>query len=125
MLHARLPQRFEVVRELGRGGMGAVYEAIDREGGGRVAIKLLPSDEPDAITRFKHEFRALQDIHHPNLVALRELLCEEGQWAFSMDLVDGVDFIEYVGERARELGDDLGLDAPTASLELPLASAAA
>src|SRR5690242_16686290 len=110
MLPARLPQRFEVVRELGRGGMGAVYEAIDREGGGRVAIKMLPSDEPDAITRFKHEFRALQDIHHPNLVALGELLCEGGQWAFSMDLVDGVDFLEYVGDRPRDLPSELDLD---------------
>lgn len=91
-----VPDRFELVRELGRGGMGTVYEAIDRETGGRVALKTLTSKDVDVLALFKREYRELQDIHHPNLVELGELFCEKGQWAFSMDLVDGTNFLQYV-----------------------------
>ena len=62
--------RFEVVRALGAGGMGVVYEAFDREREHRVALKVLRSMAADAQRRFKNEFRALQDIQHPNLVSL-------------------------------------------------------
>ena len=91
-----LPGRFELVRELGRGAMGTVYEAIDRETGGRVALKALTSTDVDVLAHFKREFRQLQDIDHPNLVTLGELFCEKGQWAFSMDMIDGADFLAFV-----------------------------
>jgi len=91
-----LPNRFELVRELGRGAMGTVYEAIDRETGGRVALKALTSTDVDVLAHFKREFRELQDIDHPNLVTLGELFCEKGQWAFSMDMIDGADFLAFV-----------------------------
>src|SRR4051812_40433558 len=94
-------RRFEVIRVLGTGGMGVVYEAIDRERSSRVALKTLRSLEAEALIRFKREFRALQDIQHPNLVSLGELLEEDGQIFFTMELVQGVDFIEYVRPRAR------------------------
>src|ERR1044071_7532317 len=89
-------RRFEVIRVLGTGGMGVVYEALDRERQCRVALKTLRTLNPEALLRFKREFRALQDIQHPNLVSLGELLEENGQIFFTMELVLGVDFIEYV-----------------------------
>jgi tetratricopeptide (TPR) repeat protein len=93
--------RFEVVRRLGRGGMGIVYEAIDRERGARVALKTLPAFEADTLLRLKQEFRAVQDIQHPNLVTLGELMREGDTWFFTMELVDGVDLVTYVrGARA-------------------------
>jgi hypothetical protein len=76
--------------------MGTVYEAIDRETGGRIALKTLTSRDVDVLALFKREYRELQDIHHPNLVTLGELFCEKGQWAFSMDLIDGTSFLEFV-----------------------------
>jgi len=92
--------RFELRRRLGKGGMGTVYEAFDRERGAVVAIKLLRSVSPDGIFRFKREFRALADVSHRNLVSLRELLATGDRWALTMDLVDGVDFLRYVrGDR--------------------------
>ncbi len=91
--------RFEVVRTLGRGGFGVVYEAIDRTTAARVALKTIPDFDPAALFRFKREFRALSDVSHPNLVHLRELVCDAGAWFFTMELVDGVDFVAHVCDR--------------------------
>jgi hypothetical protein len=88
--------RFELVRVLGQGGMGVVYEAIDRERDGRVALKTIRLPTADGLARFKKEFRALQDLQHPNLVRLDELLEHDGTWFFTMELVDGVDFLAHV-----------------------------
>ncbi|RMH40548.1 MAG: serine/threonine-protein kinase PknK [Deltaproteobacteria bacterium] len=92
-------QRFEVVRRLGAGAVGVVHEAIDRETGARVAVKTLRTDDPYLLVRFKNEFRAIQALRHPNLVQLGELVESDGRWAFSMELVDGVDFLEWVRPR--------------------------
>ena len=70
------PQRFQVLRRLGAGGMGVVYEAFDRERDARVALKTLRRWRADALLRFKNEFRALHDLQHPNLVTLGELFSE-------------------------------------------------
>jgi hypothetical protein len=91
--------RFEVVRSLGRGGMGAVYEAIDRERRQRVAVKTLLRFDPTALYLFKQEFRTLAGVSHANLVRLYELLSGgEGDslFFFSMELVRGIDFVKYV-----------------------------
>ena len=78
--------------------MGTVYEALDTETRPpqRVALKLLRSAVPDAVVRFKQEFRSLQDIHHPNLVTLGELVSEGEGWFFTMELVSGEDFVSWV-----------------------------
>ncbi len=76
--------------------MGVVYEAFDREQQTRVALKTLRRMTPDALFQFKHEFRALQDVEHPNLVRLGELVEEAGQWFFTMELVEGVSFLHRV-----------------------------
>jgi serine/threonine protein kinase len=89
--------RFEVVRCIGRGGMGAVYEAHDRERGQRVALKTLLYFEPEALYLFKQEFRTLAGVHHPNLVRLHELVAGDlDRVFFSMELVQGTDFLTYV-----------------------------
>ena len=88
--------RFRVLRTLGEGGMGVVYEVHDHQRGGRIALKTMLRVSPDGIARFKREFRALADLHHPNLVDLYELGCEGSQWFFTMELLEGVEFLEYV-----------------------------
>ncbi len=89
-------KRFEIKRRLGEGGMGVVYEAFDREREMTVALKTLRHADGQALDRFKKEFRALQDIQHPNLISLDELIVTEGIWFFTMELIEGTDFSSYV-----------------------------
>lgn len=88
--------RFTGFRKLGAGGMGVVFEVHDAELDVRVAIKTLPRIDPDRLLRFKKEFRTLSSILHPNLVELYELISDGDSWFFTMELVEGVDFLEWV-----------------------------
>src|SRR5207302_3459726 len=89
-------QRFRILRRLGSGGMGVVYEALDTERNERVALKTLHQLDAEALFRLKNEFHALLDLHHPNLVSLGELVSEERQWFFTMELVLGTDLRTYI-----------------------------
>ncbi|MGH9887133.1 MAG: protein kinase domain-containing protein, partial [bacterium] len=77
--------RFQIVRRLGAGGMGVVYEALDRERNARVALKTLRTMKPEELLALKNEFRALQDVNHRNLVTLGELIEDADRWFFTME----------------------------------------
>jgi len=98
--------RFQILSKLGEGGMGGVYEVLDREQDKRVALKTLRNLDPKALLRFKHEYRALLDLRHPNLVRLGELIEEDGQWFFTMELIEGTHFYDYVRHGADETLDE-------------------
>lgn len=88
--------RFLIQKRLGEGGFGVVYQAYDREHNSIVALKTLHQTEAEDLYRFKKEFRGLADISHPNLAAMYELFSEEDHWFFTMEMVYGVDFLDYV-----------------------------
>ena len=89
-------ERFRVLRRVGAGGMGVVYEVQDLARGEIVALKTLRHINPAGIYRLKHEFRSLAGVAHPNVVCLYELVVEDTCCFFTMELVRGVTFVEYV-----------------------------
>jgi serine/threonine protein kinase/predicted ATPase len=94
-----LSQRFEFRRELGRGGMGAVFEAFDCERQEPVAVKMLLASDPETIFKIKQEFRSLSEVVHPRLVSMYELLCQDDQWFFTMEFIpDGKSLSRYLRE---------------------------
>jgi len=84
------------LEELGRGAMGVVYKARELQGGRLVALKQMIGFSPQALTRSKNEWRILQDIRHPNLVPLYDLVSDGQQCFFTMQLIEGVPFLKYV-----------------------------
>src|SRR3569623_338570 len=96
-------ERFQLIRQLGMGGMGVVYEAHDRKTGEKVALKTLRNVDGTAILLFKQEFRALAGIHNPNLIRLGELFESRGDLFFTMELLEGMHLMSWLlrGDKAR------------------------
>jgi serine/threonine protein kinase len=83
---------FRIVREIGRGGMGIVYEAEQISLNRRVALKVLPfaaTMDPRHLQRFKNESLAAAGLHHPNIVPVHYVGCERGVHFFAMQLIEG------------------------------------
>ena len=88
--------RFEILCVLGEGGMSVVYDTRDRVRDMTVALRQLRSRDANLLYHFKHEFRALADLHHQNLCTLFELFEAEGKWFFTMELVEGCDLEAWI-----------------------------
>ena len=88
--------RFFFLSHRGAGGMGIVHAALDRERKQVVAVKLLPQVQPESLFYFKNEFRGMAEIVHANVVQLYELLSIADQWLFTMELIEGVDFVSHI-----------------------------
>jgi serine/threonine protein kinase len=106
-------ERYQLLRKIGAGGMGVVYEAEDRERGERVALKTIAEPNVTKIYQLKREFRVLADLSHPNLVALYDLVVDDAACFFTMELVDGVDLLSYLWRRGEA---DLGFAATTTTV---------
>ncbi|MCB9665088.1 MAG: AAA family ATPase [Alphaproteobacteria bacterium] len=123
--------RFEVLDELGRGGMGVVWRVHDRRLGRQVALKTVLAPAADFLVPLKQEFRSRRDLSHPNLVQFYDLHADGQRGWFTMELVDGPSFFGWLGvaptRRAPEASTmdlDLGADLTSAELlSLPAGSA--
>jgi serine/threonine protein kinase len=83
---------FRIVREIGRGGMGVVYEAVQLSLGRRVALKVLPfaaALNAKQLQRFRTEAHAAAQLHHTNIVPVYAVGCERGVHFYAMQLIEG------------------------------------
>ena len=90
---------FRIIREIGRGGMGVVYEAEQMALRRRVAVKVLPFAgllDPRQLERFKNEARAAAMLKHPNIASVHAVGCERGVHYYAMDLIDGCSIAEVI-----------------------------
>jgi WD40 repeat protein/serine/threonine protein kinase len=83
---------FRIVREIGRGGMGVVYDAVQISLGRRVALKVLPfaaALDPKQLQRFKNEAQVAAHLHHTNIVPVHAIGCERGVHFYAMQYIEG------------------------------------
>ena len=93
---------YEVVREVGRGGMGVVYEAMQMSLGRRVALKVLPAHltmSGRQIERFRREAAAIAKLAHPGIVQVYGVEEQDGVHFFAMEFVDGGNLADVIRER--------------------------
>ncbi len=113
---------YRIVRELGRGGMGAVYEALDSRLGRRVALKGMTGPlaglSEVAAERFRREARATAKLRHPAIVPVHEILESDGECWIVLEHLDA----QPLGDHLRRAGTD---PLATARLLLPVAEALA
>jgi hypothetical protein len=119
---------FRIVREIGRGGMGIVYEALQLSLGRRVALKVLPfagAFDPRQLQRFRHEAQAAAQLHHSNIVPVYAVGCERGVHFYAMQLIEGQSLAELIRQLRERAGllDDPG-QASTATAQAAAKSAA-
>jgi hypothetical protein len=110
---------YELLDEIGKGGMGTVYRGVDRRSGDRVAIKHLRADIADSetVARFQREGEVLRRLNHPNIVQLRATVQSHGQHYLIMELVES-------GSLRQKLDRARGLDVREAlSLSIEIADA--
>jgi serine/threonine protein kinase len=98
---------FRLVREVGRGGMGVVYEAVQLSLGRRVALKVLPlagALDPRQLQRFRNEAQAAAQLHHTNIVPVYAVGCERYVHFYAMQFIDGQSLAQVILELRKASG---------------------
>ena len=101
---AILGGRYEIVRLLGQGGMGAVYQAYDRDLERQVALKLIRSDlaaNPEILKRFKQELILARQITHKNVIRIFDLGQADGFKFITMEYIEGEDLQSVLGRKKK------------------------
>ena len=99
---SRRPGRYQIQGELGRGGMGIVYQAKDVVLDRTVALKVLPDalqDNPQALKNFLREAKSAAKLNHPNIVTVYDAGEQDGRYYIAMEYVDGTTLKEIVSKR--------------------------
>ena len=108
-LENRVLGHCKLVRQLGQGGMGAVWLARHQTLDKDVAVKILPTsyaDDPEAVARFLREARSAARLEHPNVVQVLDAGSQDGVHFIVMQLVDGTDLEKLLRKKGRFEVDD-------------------
>ena len=100
---------FRIVREIGRGGMGVVYEAEQISLRRRVALKVLPFAamlDARRLARFRNEAQAAAQLHHPNIVPIHSVGVDRGVHYYAMQYIEGQTLAEAIAAPSAERGTD-------------------
>ncbi|HEY2157933.1 MAG TPA: protein kinase, partial [Isosphaeraceae bacterium] len=119
---------FRIVRELGRGGMGVVYEAEQVSLSRRVALKVLPfasAIDPRRIQRFRVEAQAAAQLHHPHIVPIFAVGCDRGVHYYAMQLIEGRTLAAVVDGPGKPQGVGSDPDGGSALVDDPTTSTTA
>ncbi len=116
MIGTKLADRYEILAELGRGGMGVVYRAKDPVLNREVAIKLIPPGNltKDAEERFQREAQIVAQMDHPGIVPIHDLGRDEGALFFVMPVLPGTNLRSLLREGSLRLGDVLDVGTQVA-----------
>src|SRR5262249_44142209 len=122
---------FRILREIGRGGMGVVYEAEQVSLGRHVALKVLPlvaALDPRQLQRFQPEAQAAAGLHHTNIAPVHAVGCERGVHFYAMQYIQGASLAQFIAELRRLDGLDRAVEPTSrpresASLAATLATA--
>jgi len=109
---------YQIVREIGRGGMGVVYLAQDVSLDRPVALKLLPkhlTSDPNRLRRFEREARAASALNHHNILTIYEIAKLDGFHFIATEFVDGVTLRERIKSKNLELSETLNIAEQIAS----------
>ncbi len=107
MIGSKLANRYELVRELGRGGMGVVYLANDPVLDREIAVKVVTPDmvSPESTERFKREARVVAKMDHPSIVSVYDSGEQEGALFFVMPFVEGMNLRSVLRSQTLQLGE--------------------
>ncbi len=97
--------RYQIIEELGKGGMGRVYKVFDQEVQAKMALKLIKpeiSADKQTINRFRNELKIARDISHKNICRMYDLGKEAGNYFITMEYVSGEDLKSFI-RRSRQL----------------------
>jgi WD40 repeat protein/serine/threonine protein kinase len=100
---------YRIVREIGRGGMGIVYEAVQTSLGRSVALKVLPfaaALDPRQLQRFKNEAQAAAHLHHTHIVPVFGVGCERGIHYYAMQFIAGQTLAALIRELRQQAGKE-------------------
>ncbi|MCA9263117.1 MAG: protein kinase [Planctomycetales bacterium] len=92
---------YRLIRQVGRGGMGVVYEAVEESLHRRVALKVLPFAavlDQIQIARFRNEAQAAAQLHHPHIVPVFSVGCERGVHYYAMQFINGQSIDQAIAE---------------------------